>query len=515
MADSTGMEMTDATGMELTSSTLEQEVGSGETPMNFLDRTGDGVAVPGIVYAWQVLLTSLPLFLADMLGLAALLSIAEFLDAALLGRAADTMTVIPQIALALFLSHTAFGLYPGVGMNCITEIRRTAFSLTVVFGTISAVLLASLPDAARVAPLVVTYVSLLLLAPMLRQFSRSVAARYCWWGQRAIILGGGPAGVAAFQALLAHPRYGLRPVGILDDDLSDQWQEESVVKPEWYLGPISNAAEVCAEHRVVWGLLAITPKAGETARVMDHFASIVTHLLVPANCGRKCDGGYMYGQLHLVRVDERLLLPGAQLLKRMLDLLITIVGGVVVLPLSGVLAVLIKLTSSGPIFYSQMRIGYRGQAFRVWKFRTMVEDADRILHEYLSENTAMREEYSRTFKLRNDPRITMIGRFLRKTSFDELPQLWNVFKGEMSLVGPRPMLTSEIATYATFHDDFVLYMRVVPGITGLWQVSGRTSTSYERRIELNSHYVRNWSLWLDAYIFVRTIRVVLFREGAS
>ena len=141
----------------------------------------------------------------------------------------------------------------------------------------------------------------------------------------------------------------------------------------------------------------------------------------------------------------------------------------------------------------------------------MVVDADKVLQDYLDKHPELREEWERDHKLKNDPRVTLVGRVLRKTSLDELPQIWNVFKGEMSLVGPRPIVDDEIEKYG---DTFNRYKRVLPGITGLWQVSGRNNTTYQERVNYDEYYVQNWSLRFDLYILLRTVRTVLFREGA-
>jgi Undecaprenyl-phosphate galactose phosphotransferase WbaP len=197
--------------------------------------------------------------------------------------------------------------------------------------------------------------------------------------------------------------------------------------------------------------------------------------------------------------------------KRAVDLALCSVGSVVVLPLCALLAICIKLDSRGPVLYGQRRIGRGGRFFTAWKFRSMVVDADRALARHLERNPALRREWERDHKLKNDPRVTRIGRLLRKTSMDELPQLWNVLMGDMSLVGPRPIVEKEVPKYGR---SFDLYARVNGGITGLWQVSGRNDTSYDERVQLDRFYVRNWSVWLDFCILFRTIAVVLFGRGA-
>jgi Undecaprenyl-phosphate galactose phosphotransferase WbaP len=171
----------------------------------------------------------------------------------------------------------------------------------------------------------------------------------------------------------------------------------------------------------------------------------------------------------------------------------------------------IRLSSRGPVFYGQTRIGRNNSTFTAWKFRSMFANADEVLLSQLEKNPKLRSEWERDHKLKNDPRITPVGRLLRKTSLDELPQLWNVFRGDMSLVGPRPIVAAEIARYS---DVFEAYKSVRPGITGMWQVSGRNNTTYLERIRFDEYYVRNWSVWLDLYILVRTFKTVLFGEGA-
>jgi Undecaprenyl-phosphate galactose phosphotransferase WbaP len=220
---------------------------------------------------------------------------------------------------------------------------------------------------------------------------------------------------------------------------------------------------------------------------------------------------YDYGGQLGIGLEVRLLMPLPRLLKRMTDLIIVILGGLCCLPLIAAIAVLIKRSSPGPIMFRQERIGFRGRRFQAYKFRTMVSDADKALEQYLNANPRMRDEWEKNHKIKNDPRITRIGRWLRKTSLDELPQLWNVLRGEMSLVGPRPIVQEEIIKYG---EDYDLYTKAVPGITGLWQISGRNNTSYETRVSLDSYYVRNWSPWMDLYILARTIRVVLNGAGA-
>jgi Undecaprenyl-phosphate galactose phosphotransferase WbaP len=204
-------------------------------------------------------------------------------------------------------------------------------------------------------------------------------------------------------------------------------------------------------------------------------------------------------------------MPCPRVIKRALDLALVVVFGTLLLPVVALIALAIKLTSPGPVFYSQTRCGRGGGPFVAWKFRSMYANASELLEQCLDSDPSLREEWRRCRKLRQDPRITPLGRLLRRTSLDELPQLWNIVLGQMSFVGPRPIVAEEISRYG---DGFALYAKVTPGLSGMWQVSGRNNLSYEQRVTLDLYYVRNWSVWLDIHILARTIRVVVLGDGA-
>lgn len=206
-----------------------------------------------------------------------------------------------------------------------------------------------------------------------------------------------------------------------------------------------------------------------------------------------------------------LLRPGAGTVKRALDVVVAVGLALVFLPVGLLIALAILLDSPGPVFFGHTRVGKGRRPFRLWKFRSMVKDADTRLAEFLERNPARAREWALAHKLRNDPRVTRVGRLLRKTSLDELPQLWNVLRGDMSMVGPRPVIAEESSRYGA---SFGLYTRVLPGLTGLWQVSGRNDTNYSRRVELDCSYIRNWTLLLDLKILFRTVGVVLHGRGA-
>ena len=197
--------------------------------------------------------------------------------------------------------------------------------------------------------------------------------------------------------------------------------------------------------------------------------------------------------------------------KWLLDKMLASLVFVCSLPVFIVIPLLIKLTSRGPVFYRHRRLGKGGRPFHIWKFRTMYADADARLKALLDSDPERLKEWNENFKLRNDPRVTSFGRFLRKTSLDEFPQLFNVFAGDMTLVGPRPIVEGEIAYYG---DDYETFASVKPGVTGLWQASGRSDTDYSRRVAMDVNYILNWSPWLDLWILKKTISAVVFMRGA-
>ena len=197
--------------------------------------------------------------------------------------------------------------------------------------------------------------------------------------------------------------------------------------------------------------------------------------------------------------------------KRILDILVVLLGLPVLLPALLIVAAIVRFTSPGPVFFSHRRICRDGAFFSMWKFRTMCVNSSEVLEQYLAKHPKARSEWNRTHKLRNDPRVTPVGDFLRRYSLDELPQAWNVILGQMSMVGPRPIVAAEVEKYA---DRFDFYCRVKPGVTGLWQVSGRSKLTYEARVKLDCHYVEHWSLFRDIRLMFATFKSVVNRDGA-
>jgi exopolysaccharide production protein ExoY len=227
---------------------------------------------------------------------------------------------------------------------------------------------------------------------------------------------------------------------------------------------------------------------------MAHFSDLETDR--PAT-GRADDGKVARGNVRLYRAY----------VKRALDIAMVVAAAPFLLPLIAILALLIR-RDGGPVFFSQNRIGMGGRPFRLWKLRTMVVDAETRLAAHLDRDPAARAEWNKTQKLKNDPRITTLGRLLRKSSLDELPQLWNVLRGDMSLVGPRPMMPAQRVLYPGR-----AYYRMRPGLTGFWQISDRNETSFAKRALYDTQYARRMSLVTDVIVLILTVRVVLRGTG--
>ena len=197
-----------------------------------------------------------------------------------------------------------------------------------------------------------------------------------------------------------------------------------------------------------------------------------------------------------------------QTIKRILDVILSSIGLVILLPVFALIGIAIKIESKGPIFFKHTRIGKNGKIIKIYKFRTMVENAEQLIKDFTPEQ---KKEYAEYYKLAKDPRVTKIGKILRKTSLDELPQLINIIKGELSLIGPRPVVNGEIEKYG---ENIEKFLSITPGLTGYWAANGRSGTTYEQRMEMELYYVDNMSFILDVKIFFKTIEAVLKRQGA-
>jgi Undecaprenyl-phosphate galactose phosphotransferase WbaP len=389
-----------------------------------------------------------------------------------------------------FATH---GLYPGVLLHPAEEIRRVFHCVSFVF--LLVLCTTFLRHNAESYSRAIVMVIWALGAPavlLARKLGRSILCRYTWWGVSAVVFGSGTA-VTRVLTTLRDPQLGVRVTAVISGDL---------LQTEY-------------RRTAHYAILAHPPRSkGALHNVIQNQCRGYRHVLLLPDIHGLCSLGIsardIGGEIGF-EVPQRLFHRGAAVTKRFLDLVLSLSGLFALLPVFVLLALLIRLTSRGPVFYGHTRYGRDGKVFKALKFRTMYRNGESLLCEYFQQHPEKFETWQRDQKLKSDPRITPLGKWLRRCSLDELPQLFNVISGKMSLVGPRPIVSSEIQKYGTGYD---LYSRVRPGITGLWQVSGRNNTTYQERVALDEYYVRNWSIWLDAYILVRTVKAVLSADGA-
>ncbi len=415
--------------------------------------------------------------------------------------------------LALFVAaYALFDLYPGVVASAVPEIRRSAAATTAVFLILSELtFLLRVVDVYSRLAFLMAWVLALAAVPLARFIVRKLFAGKRWWGYPVVAFGDGRMVRSLVRNLRQKPQYGLRPIAVVDR----RQREETAIEGVPAYSSLDHPALACRDLGPARGMVVLPGLSGaELADILSSHATLLPRLLIVP--GLEGVSSLEVEAKDICRVlmletRNRLLLPWPRLVKRLLDVTCAAAAGLVALPLLALIAAVIRLESPGPVFYGHTRIGRNGRRIKVWKFRSMVIDAAQVLERRLRDDPALAAEWRLNRKLKHDPRVTRFGRLLRRTSLDELPQLWNVLRGEMSLVGPRPIVTDEIEMY---EEAYELYTRVRPGLTGLWQVSGRNDTTYEERVGLDTYYVRNWSPWLDIYVLARTVTAVLDRAGA-
>lgn len=352
--------------------------------------------------------------------------------------------------------------------------------------------------------LVNTWLLAALLIPLGRSIVRRILDRMGIWRIPSLVVGTGEVAEHVRQVFAANPALGYEVVDVIDPALMDSPQDGQ----SW--------GQLCERQGGRFIILVLS--AQEMILYGDLLSDLVRERLpfavVPSLKGLPILG---FDQLSFIGQDFMMLVaknnlaqPIRRRVKFFFDILMASVMMVACLPLFCVFSWFIS-RDGGPVFFRHRRVGRGSKSFDCLKFRTMVPNAQQVLEAHLRQCPADAAEWERNFKLRNDPRVTPIGRFLRSTSLDELPQLLNVLRGDMSLVGPRPVTEEELPYYGR---DVMFYLEIRPGITGLWQISGRSDTSYAQRVMFDTWYVKNWTLWHDVAILVKTIPVVFARKGA-
>ena len=328
-----------------------------------------------------------------------------------------------------------------------------------------------------------------------------------------LIIGAGKTAEVLVRGITKDAGLGYKIIGFLEDG----FVQSEVLQKYPVLGKFADAEKVIQETGVQRVIVAAPGMEQEKlVSIIYKVQPLVKSMaIIPNLIGIPMGGieveSLFNERLMLLRVRNNLSRPFNRFLKTVFDYVLTFFGTIAISPILLVIAIWIYKDSPGPVIFKHTRIGKDGKPFPCYKFRSMCVDAKEKLEELLANDGEARAEWERDFKLKNDPRITKSGAFLRKTSLDELPQIFNVLRGEMSLVGPRPIIQEELERYGEHAAD---YLMVKPGITGMWQVSGRSDIDYEERVMLDSWYVRNWSVWLDIMLLWRTFDVVIRRKGA-
>ena len=412
--------------------------------------------------------------------------------------------------LLLPIVHYQLGIYPGYLLGPVERLRRRTLATLAVFGGLVAWDNIIARGVLSRGVLLLTLVFALVLPPLAESMARKALVARRRWGIPVVMLGAGSTGRLVARTLLKEPQFGLVPIAFLDNR-PDAWNQAVENVP--VAGPLGLAQDF--EHRAEAAIVALADLEKDDVASLLQELNFPRVIVIPRFTGVASlwvtarDLGGCLG----LEIKKNLLMPRNLALKRIMDRVIAIPLFLVGIPLMAMAGAWIKLVSRGPAFHRQMRAGFEGRPIVIWKLRTMRVNGERVLESWFAEHPEDRLEWSRYFKLRHDPRVLpWIGKLLRRTSLDELPQLWSVLKGEMSLVGPRPFPDYHLERFpAEFR---TLRTRVLPGLTGMWQVSARSEGDVEVQEALDTYYIRNWSPWLDLYILARTVSAVVMARGA-
>ena len=415
---------------------------------------------------------------------------------------------LPIFVIIFWMMH----LYPGVALAPAEETRgfTIASFLAHVGINVSRYILYDEIDSIAVA-FAFSFIFSPVVLMICRGMMHTLIARINMKGIPAVIFGAGATGQLVIDRMLNAKRVGYEPVLILDDNpWCGNFYREIPIIHDTRLGP-----ELVERYNIKMAIVAMPNlEQTEMARLINYSVSAFRYnVLIPDFFSinniwmavRDFDGILGFATSHRLKMFWNLAI------KRFLDIVFVSLGGLILLPFLLLLALMIKLSSPGPVLYRHKRLGLNGKHFSAYKFRSMVKDADKRLESILDADPRLREEWEASHKLKDDPRVTKVGKFLRRTSFDEFPQLINILKGEMSLVGPRPVTDPEIEKYG---ENARRVLTVKPGLTGLWQVSGRSDTDYTERVSYDLYYIQSWSVWLDLWILYRTPGAIIQGKGA-
>ena len=403
-------------------------------------------------------------------------------------------------------------LYHGVSLAPSEEMKRFIIASTLAYGGIimSRFIEKDVWDPINNAFIISCFFSTLILLTA-RSVTHWLLYKTKLGGIPTVIYGSGSTGKLVADCLLGSIRNGYTPVLFLDDNLAGENEYKGIP----VIHDISAGYDIVKKYNIKMAIIAMPElDADKLKRLTRSSVSAFRYNVIIPNfynisniwmSVRDFNGVLGLDTSNKLRISLNVII------KHFMDISIVSIGGIIILPFLLIVALLVKLTSPGPVLYRHKRLGKNGKYFYAYKFRSMVIDSEEKLKKLLESDPAIKTEWEINQKIQNDPRITKFGGFLRRTSIDEFPQLINILKGEMSLVGPRPIVDAEIEKYG---EDYERIFSIKPGLTGLWQVSGRSDTNYTERVTYDSYYLQSWSVWLDLWIIFKTFGVVIMGKGA-
>ena len=418
----------------------------------------------------------------------------------------------------ILLIFGCIGLYPGIMNSPTQEVKKFFFSCAFSFVAIILTIIISddntiqftkalIKDSEDIALSIAFIISIpvaTIALPGFREFGKHFFCRFRWWGVPTVIYTDGNEANFIIDKLIKNKYLGYHPAVIISSNTNGETEYKGIP----IFAPSDEINSIIRQHNVKQAI--ICEYNGDMSEIMKSYRYTTTvsknqTFFTDTQQLKDIAGIIGFASIH------NLTFKGNLFLKRFIDIVAIVLCFPILIPLMLILSILVKLTSKGPVFYGHKRVGKNGKEIKCWKFRSMCINSQEMLEEILRTDPVRRAEWEKDRKFLDDPRVTKFGKFLRKTSLDELPQLFNILFGDMSLVGPRPVTEPELDKYGKYK-DYVL--SVVPGLTGMWQVSGRSDTGYEERISFDTYYIQNWSIWLDIWILIKTVWVVLKGKGA-
>lgn len=403
-------------------------------------------------------------------------------------------------------------LYPGVALAPAEETRGFTIASFLAHVGIN---VSRYIEHQKIDSIFVAFIISFIFSPVILMICRDIMHTFItaskMKGIPAVVFGAGTTGRLVVDKMLKAKRVGYEPVAILDDNPPDgDYYRNIPIIRDTRLGLV-----LAEKYKIRMAIVAMPNlEKDELTRMINYSVSAFRYnMLIPDYFS--LNNIWMqvrdFNGILGLATSHRLNMYWNLAIKRFLDLFLVSLGGLALLPFLLLIALAVKLSSPGPVLYGHRRLGLNGKHFRAYKFRSMVLDAEKKLTSVLDADPRLKEEWKATHKLKDDPRVTFVGKILRRTSIDEFPQLINILKGEMSLVGPRPVTDPELEKYG---ENARRVLRVKPGLTGLWQVSGRSDTDYAERVSHDLYYIQSWSVWLDLWILYRTPRAILKGKGA-